>query len=32
MKGQLTEDNKVRELSDGEIKKIIEDFAYAKEI
>ena len=32
MKGQLTEDNKVRELSDGEIKKIIEDFAYATEI
>ena len=31
-KGQLTEDNKVRELTDKEIKKIIEDFAYATEL
>ena len=31
-KGQYTEENKVRELTDEEIKKIIEDFAYATEI
>ena len=31
-KGMYTEENKVRELSDGEIKKIIEDFAHATEL
>ena len=31
-KGALTEETKVRELSDEEIKKIIDDFAYATEI
>ena len=30
--GQLTEETKIRELSDEEIKKTIEDFAYATEI
>jgi len=31
-KGMYTEENKVRELSDEEIKKIIEDFAHATEL
>ena len=31
-KGMYSEENKVRELSDGEIKKIIEDFAHATEL